>query len=193
MLIHISSVEFEFRFFFMFIQAALDFLISNAGLVHGNICLSSIFVDSGGEWKLGGVAYIHPSSPSSGGDVQTFSRFPWMQKYDPPEGVDGAKLKKKTEKWSADVWGLGCLIWEIFNGPLPKSSSLKSVGKIPSNLLSHYGELVSANPKSRPDPAKFIAQCRAKGQYLANAFVDSNLFLAEIQVSSKHLYQLSCL
>ncbi|XP_046847732.1 N-terminal kinase-like protein isoform X2 [Xenia sp. Carnegie-2017] len=167
------------------IATALDFLISNAGLVHGNICLSSIFVDSGGEWKLGGVAYIHPSSPSSGGDVQTFSRFPWMQKYDPPEGVDGAKLKKKTEKWSADVWGLGCLIWEIFNGPLPKSSSLKSVGKIPSNLLSHYGELVSANPKSRPDPAKFIAQCRAKGQYLANTFVDSNLFLAEIQIKTQ--------
>ena len=50
------------------------------------------------------------------------------------------------------------------------------------NLLSHYGELVSASPKSRPDPAKFITQCRAKGQYLANSFVDSNLFLAEIQV-----------
>jgi SCY1-like protein 1 len=105
-----------------------------------------------------------------------------MQKYEPPEGVYGGKLKKRTEKWSADVWGLGCLIWEIFNGLLPKSSSLKSVGKIPSNLLSHYGELVSANPKGRPDPAKFITQCRAKGQYLANSFVDSNLFLAEIQV-----------
>lgn len=105
-----------------------------------------------------------------------------MQKYEPPEGAPGSKLKKRTEKWSADVWGLGCLIWEIFNGPLPKSSSLKSVGKIPGNLLSHYGELVSANPKTRPDPAKFIAQCRAKGQYLANSFVESNLFLAEIQV-----------
>ena len=105
-----------------------------------------------------------------------------MQKYEPPEGAPGGKQKKRTEKWSADVWGLGCLIWEIFNGPLPKSSSLKSVGKIPANLLSHYGELVSANPKSRPDPAKFISQCRAKGQYLANSFVDSNFFLAEIQV-----------
>ena len=114
-----------------------------------------------------------------------------MQKYEPPEGVHGGKLKKRTEKWSADVWGLGCLIWEIFNGPLPKSSSLKSVGKIPGNLLSHYGEVVSATPKTRPDPAKFIAQCRGKGQYLANSFVDSNLFLAEIQVwdaSGCHLW-----
>ena len=160
----------------------MDFLINNGGLVHGNVCLSSIFVDVGGEWKLGGVAYIQPATPASDANQQTLSRFPWMQKYEPPEGAHGGKLKKRTEKWSADVWGLGCLIWEIFNGPLPKSSSLKSVGKIPANLLSHYGELVSANPKSRPDPAKFISQCRAKGQYLANSFVDSNFFLAEIQV-----------
>ncbi|XP_028396144.1 N-terminal kinase-like protein [Dendronephthya gigantea] len=167
------------------IATALDFLINNAGLIHGNICLSSIFVDRGGEWKLGRVAYVQPAKPASGAEVPTLSRFPWMQKYEPPEGAPGSKLKKRTEKWSADVWGLGCLIWEIFNGPLPKSSSLKSVGKIPGNLLSHYGELVSANPKTRPDPAKFIAQCRAKGQYLANSFVESNLFLAEIQMKSQ--------
>ena len=151
-------------------------------------------MDRGGEWKLGGVAYIQPATPASGADLHTLSRFPWMQKYEPPEGVHGGKLKKRTEKWSADIWGLGCLIWEIFNGSLPKSSSLKSVGKIPGNLLGHYGELVSASPKSRPEPAKFITQCRAKGQYLANSFVDSNLFLAEIQVPydyvSKTLWRL---
>jgi SCY1-like protein 1 len=28
------------------------------------------------------------------------------------------------------MWGLGCLIWEVFNGPLPKTSSLKSFGKV---------------------------------------------------------------
>ena len=80
------------------------------------------------------------------------------------------------------MWCLGCLILEVFNGSLQKSSSLKSVGKIPGNLLSHYGELVSANPKNRPNPTKFLTQCKSKGQYLCNSFVDANLFLAELQV-----------
>lgn len=31
---------------------------------------------------------------------------------------------------SGDVWRLGCLIWEVFNGPLPRASSLRSLGKV---------------------------------------------------------------
>ena len=83
---------------------------------------------------------------------------------------------------SADMWGLGCLIWEVFNGPLQKTGSLKSVGKIPKNLITDYVQLVGANPKSRPNPAKFLQDCRTDGHYLKNSFVDANLFLQELQV-----------
>lgn len=31
---------------------------------------------------------------------------------------------------SSDMWGLGCLIWEAFNGPLPQSSSLRVTDKV---------------------------------------------------------------
>ncbi len=31
---------------------------------------------------------------------------------------------------SADMWGLGCLIWEVFNGSLPRTGALKSLGKV---------------------------------------------------------------
>ena len=31
---------------------------------------------------------------------------------------------------SADMWGLGCLIWETFNSSLPRTSSLKVIGKV---------------------------------------------------------------
>ena len=34
------------------------------------------------------------------------------------------------------MWGFGCLIWEIFNGPLPRSSSLKSTSKVGA---CHFG------------------------------------------------------
>ena len=83
---------------------------------------------------------------------------------------------------SADSWGLGCLIWEVFNGSLSRAASLKTVGQIPKTLIPHYGELVSANPKLRPNPTRFIENCRAEGHYLKNDFVDANLFLRELQI-----------
>lgn len=89
---------------------------------------------------------------------------------------------------SADMWGLGCLIWEVFNGSLSRTGSLKSVGKIPKNLVPDYVQLVGANPKSRPNPAKFLQECQAHGHYLKNSFVDANLFLQELQVCLLCLY-----
>lgn len=59
---------------------------------------------------------------------------------------------------STDMWGLGCLIWETFNGPLSQQSSLKMLESIPKQLSSLYCELVSANPASRPNPADIITR-----------------------------------
>lgn len=54
--------------------------------------------------------------------------------------------------------------------------------QIPKSLVPHYCELVGANPKARPNPARFLQNCRAPGGFLSNSFVESNLFLEEIQV-----------
>jgi serine/threonine protein kinase len=59
----------------------------------------------------------------------------------PPDRGLHPKLKKQ-EKWSTDMWGLGCLVWEIFNGELPRNSALKSPGKIPKNLGGFQDEEV---------------------------------------------------
>lgn len=34
------------------------------------------------------------------------------------------------------MWGLGCLIWEVFNGPLKSPSSLKALGNVRTSLNS---------------------------------------------------------
>lgn len=108
------------------------------------------------------------------------------------------------------MWRLGCLIWEVFNGPLPRAAALRNPGKvsvcpnpssslsasqpcpaltlsllpqIPKSLVPHYCELVGANPKVRPNPARFLQNCRAPGGFMNNRFVETNLFLEEIQVS----------
>lgn len=57
--------------------------------------------------------------------------------------------------------------------------------QIPKSLVTHYCELVGANPKVRPNPARFLQNCRAPGGFMSNRFVETNLFLEEIQVSSQ--------
>jgi SCY1-like protein 1 len=43
-----------------------------------------------------------------------------------------------TERWSADIWGLGCLIWEVYNGPLPAMDQLSRLADIPRALQPVY-------------------------------------------------------
>lgn len=165
------------------ITAGLSFLTNDCSLIHGNVCMASVFVDVAGEWKLGGVEYLKPVEPAPNSEAEPdLPRLPVLQVYEPPEGRKFSKANKRIEKWSADMWGLGCLIWEVFNGSLSRTASLKSVGKIPRNLVPDYVQLVGANPKSRPNPAKFLQDCRTDGHYLKNSFVDANLFLQELQI-----------
>ncbi|XP_041035888.1 N-terminal kinase-like protein isoform X2 [Carcharodon carcharias] len=163
------------------IVKALSFLVNDCSLIHNNVCMAAVFVDRAGEWKLGGFDYMYtaqgeppPPAPSKG--------FPELDKYDPPEKTDPSASRSGAEKWSADMWRLGCLIWEVFNGPLHRSSSLRSLGKIPKSLVPHYCELVGANPKIRPNPSKFLQNCRGLNGFMSNRFIETNLFLEEIQI-----------
>lgn len=83
------------------------------------------------------------------------------------------------------MWGLGCLVWESFNGPLRNRTNLKDMEKIPKSLTSLYCELVGASPGSRPNPADIITKCRKPGGFFKNDLVDTLLFLEEIQIKDK--------
>ncbi|XP_004073266.1 N-terminal kinase-like protein [Oryzias latipes] len=161
------------------IVKALSFLVNDCHLLHNNMGIWAIFVDRAGEWKLGALDHVAPEQgdPSGISLPEPKSVYPDMEKYDPPEMSNNS-----GEKWAGEVWRLGCLIWEVFNGPLPRTSSLRSLGKIPKSLVPHYCELVGANPRARPNPARFLQNCRAPGGFLSNSFVESNLFLEEIQI-----------
>ncbi|KAK6638702.1 hypothetical protein RUM43_006969 [Polyplax serrata] len=163
------------------ITRALSFLINDGNLRHNNVCLSSVFVNAAGEWKLGGVEYVAGVSDSHALPTKLI---PSLDRYDPPEKCDSSKQHLIT-KCSTDMWGLGCLIWEVFNGPLPKQLSLKSLDNIPKSLGAVYCELVGANPGSRPNPADIITRCRKNGGYFKNELVDALLFLEEIQIKEK--------
>ena len=106
-----------------------------------------------GEWKLAGLEYMFGESEDPPIKVSH-----GLEKYDPPE----KSSRKRSCKWSSDMWGLGCLIWEAFNGTMQSANALKKTGKIPPNLLPHWAELVSANPVKRPNPETFISNCRER-------------------------------
>ncbi|XP_059371928.1 N-terminal kinase-like protein [Carassius carassius] len=159
------------------IVKALSFLVNDCHLNHNNLGMWAVFVDRAGEWKLGGLDHV----TSDQGDTTSLPPpkviNPDLERYDPPESPGSG-----GDKWTGDVWRLGCLIWEVFNGNLPRASSLRSLGKIPKQLVPHYCELVGANPKIRPNPARFLLNCRSPGSFMNNSFVESCLFLEEIQI-----------
>lgn len=89
-------------------------------------------------------------------------------------------------KWSIDSWGLGVLIWEVFNGPLSQTSSLKNLERIPKALVSTVNELVNPMGGNRPNPADVIVRGRRPGGFYKNDLVDSLLFLEEIQIKEQN-------
>ncbi|XP_059478001.1 N-terminal kinase-like protein [Neocloeon triangulifer] len=164
------------------IARVLNFLINDCNLRHNNICMSSIYVNSAGEWKLGGLEYV--SSVEEGPKLPQ-KMLSGLDRYNPPEYSDHSKQRFIT-KFSSDMWGFGCLIWEAFNGPLPQSSSLRSIEKIPKALIPAYNEMTGQSPANRPNPAEVISRLRRNGSYFCNNLVDALLFLEEIQIKEKN-------
>ena len=141
-----------------------------AGLIHGSLHAGSVFVTSGLEWKLFGF------EATASKDQMGQSYSPSLAKYQPPSG-GGSRNDP-----SLDIWGLGCLVWEVFNGPLDSMSQLAKVGKISKQLVPTYMELVAKNPAKRPHPGAKIQQLSKPGGYFKNELIDTMVFLEEFQV-----------
>jgi len=54
--------------------------------------------------------------------------------------------------------------------------------QIPNRLVGAYSELLNSQPNKRLNATKFISYCRQPGGFMNNHFVDTLLFLEEIQV-----------
>ncbi|XP_011500938.1 PREDICTED: N-terminal kinase-like protein [Ceratosolen solmsi marchali] len=160
------------------ITRALSFLNNDGNLRHNNVNLWSVFVnEESGEWKLGSVEYM------TGIDAPYTFLPKILQIYQPPEAKENSK---PITKCSVDMWGLGCLIWEAFNGPLTVSGSLNTTNQIPELLLLVYEEIINSKPINRPNPADMIVRCRSNIGFFKNDLIDALLFLEEIQVKEKN-------
>lgn len=68
---------------------------NDGNLRHNNVNIWSIYVNSAGEWKLGGVEYVGSAQDNS---YSTIKIVPSLEMYDPPEKYDPSKQKHMT-KW----------------------------------------------------------------------------------------------
>ena len=98
--------------------------ISLVNLIHNNVCLSSIFIDRAGEWKLFGLEYMF-----GGEDYPPTKVSHGLDKYEPPE----KSSRKKSCKWSSDMWGLGKSWIRILQSLNFKIFSLSDLGGIQRN------------------------------------------------------------
>ncbi|OAD56922.1 N-terminal kinase-like protein [Eufriesea mexicana] len=172
-----SKKELYFSWGIFQITRALNFLNNDGNLRHNNVNLWTVFVnEESGEWKLGGVEYMTAVDAVYNTLPSTF------QIYNP---LDIKENVKPATKCSVDMWGLGCLIWETYNGPLSSNLQLKVTDKIPKQLQVIYQELISSNAEGRPNPADVIARCRSNGGFFKNELVDALLFLEEIQMKER--------
>ena len=65
----------------------LSFMVNQCKLIHNNVCLSSVFVDQAGEWKLAGLEYIfgeNEEPPTKGKLFKLFSVYQFLRSFQFP-------------------------------------------------------------------------------------------------------------
>ncbi len=75
-------------------QKGLGFLINDCNLSHNNICMPSIYVNSGGVWRIADLEYVCSNSEDS---IPT-KALTSQQKYTPPERSDQSR-RPTGHKW----------------------------------------------------------------------------------------------
>lgn len=159
------------------VAKGISFLNNDCQLNHNNINMHSIFVNTSGVWKIGGLDCICNVDETPPPLHQGLS-----EKYNPPERLDPAKARHPGGKFAVDSWGFGCLVWECFNRALTPSSNVKTVGKMPKALSIHYNKLVQTSPKHRVSPLDFINNCKEAGVLFSSIPLQTLLSLEEIQL-----------
>lgn len=150
----------------------LTFLHDDCKLSHGNVNTSTVFVDAKTcDWKLACFEFVQPITDNQ---MNTPGKYlPACQRYEPPASKGGENLK------SRDVWLVGTLIWEIFNGNGASSSaSYRALGSIPRTLSAAYGELINSNPSVRSSMEKLNQSTFIQN----NSLVECLRFLEQIQL-----------
>lgn len=105
--------------------------------------------------------------------IQTYgSLVPDSHRYTPPEIVKGGWDTIKKHPLSAvDAYGLGTLIFEVFNGHFSGGDQAGKTTNIPVSMQQSYKRLCTANPKLRLSPAHFVEQGKKHGGFFQSSLI----------------------
>ena len=93
-------------------------------------------------------------------------------RYTPPEVVKtGWDTIKRNPLTAVDAYGLGILIFEVFNGGFSGGDQAGKTTNIPPSMQQSYKRLCTANPKLRLSPGHFVEQGKKQGGFFQTPLI----------------------
>lgn len=83
----------------------------------------------------------------------------------------GWDVIKRHPLAAVDAYGLGILIFEVFNGHFSGGEQVGKTTNIPPNMQQSYKRLGTANPKLRLSPAHFLEQGKKHGGFFQTSLI----------------------
>lgn len=97
---------------------------------------------------------------------------PDAARYTPPEVVKGGwDTIKRNPLAAVDAYGLGILIFEVFNGNFSGGDQVGKTTNIPPCMQQSYKRLCTANPKLRLSPGHFVEQGKKHGGFFQTPLI----------------------
>ncbi len=98
------------------LAAAIKFLNIDSNIVHGQVCPTSIFVDKGMDWKLGGFELLVEAAAA---DEAYFANAKDIipKRYQSPELARSQGEMLRRIPVASDWWALGCTVFEVRAAP----------------------------------------------------------------------------
>jgi SCY1-like protein 1 len=154
------------------VASTLKFINEDASSVHGNIRSSSIFTSESGEWKVGGFEVLSSMKDDEAIIYNYGSLLPDSGRFAPPEvASNGWSAIKRSPLAAADSFGLGVLVYEVFNGSFRGTDQLNQSKAIPPSIVQSYRRLVNGNPKLRLSAGHFVEQGRKTGAFFETPLI----------------------
>ncbi|KAJ5802425.1 uncharacterized protein N7503_004875 [Penicillium pulvis] len=154
------------------VSSTLKFINEDASSVHGAVRASSVYTSESGEWKLGGFDILS-SMKEDDAIIYTYgSIVPDAARYTPPEVVKGGwEVIKRHPLTAVDAYGLGVLIFEVFNGQFSGGDQIGKTTNVPPSMHQSYKRLCTANPKLRLSPGHFVEQGKKHGGFFQTSLI----------------------
>ncbi|KAK4531310.1 hypothetical protein CCYA_CCYA07G2167 [Cyanidiococcus yangmingshanensis] len=160
------------------IARALHFIHQEMKSVHGRLSPATVFVTTGGDWKLGGLEVLtehsHWQRLRDGRTLQ-------FAHYWPPE-MHQSSESLSLPVHALDAWAFGCLMYDLFShGQYHSTDELRRIEVIPEPLRQLYPQFLAADGSKRAPLSAFFEH----ETMLQMPFVRLNLALDRLPLTER--------